>query len=89
MLLAIVRRTIPQALFGRENDGTISGALAGPALLEKAAGPLVTAAVVWRTTSSSPIIAFLLIAAIISLACYFSAIKLQGGTRPSESPLAP
>ena len=75
-ILTIVRGTIPQALFGRENYGAISGALAGPALLAKAAGPLVNAAVVQRTASPSPIIGFLLVAAIISLACYFSAVKL-------------
>lgn len=87
-ILTIVRGTIPQALFGRENYGAISGALAGPALLAKAAGPLVIAAVVQRTASPSPIIGFLLVAAIISLACYLSAIKSQGAARPSELPLA-
>jgi hypothetical protein len=64
-ILTIVRGTIPQAFFGRENDGAISGASAGPALLAKAAGPLVIAAVVQRTASPSPITGFMLVAAII------------------------
>ena len=44
-ILTIVRGTIPQAMFGRKNYGAISGAMAGPSLLAKAAGPLVAAAI--------------------------------------------
>ncbi|NRR29129.1 MFS transporter [Oxalobacteraceae bacterium] len=44
-VLTILRGTLPQALFGREHYGAISGAMAGPALLAKAAGPLAAAMV--------------------------------------------
>jgi MFS family permease len=76
-ILTIVRGTVPQALFGPENYGAISGALAGPALLAKAAGPLVLAAVVQRTPSPDPIIGFLFAASLISLACYLAAVRVQ------------
>ncbi len=41
-IITIVRGTVPQLLFGARNYGAISGALAGPSLLAKAAGPLAT-----------------------------------------------
>lgn len=40
-VLTILRGTLPQALFGSHHYGAISGAMAGPALLAKAAGPVV------------------------------------------------
>jgi len=42
-VLTIVRGTVPQVLFGRRHYGAIFGAMAGPALLGRAAGPLLTA----------------------------------------------
>ena len=42
-VLTMVRGTIPQELFGRENCGTSSDAMAGPSLISKAAGPLAAA----------------------------------------------
>jgi MFS family permease len=43
-VITIVRGTLPQAIFGSEHYGAIAGAMAGPALIAKAAGPLVIAA---------------------------------------------
>lgn len=42
-VLTIVRGTVPQLLFGRRHYGAIAGAMAGPSLLARAAGPLLTA----------------------------------------------
>lgn len=42
-IITIVRGTLPQALFGAENYGAIAGAMAGPSLIFKAAGPLAVA----------------------------------------------
>lgn len=42
-VLTILRGTLPAAMFGRKQYGAISGALAAPALLAKASGPLVFA----------------------------------------------
>lgn len=75
-ILTIVRGTIPQALFGRENYGAISGAMAGPSLLSKAAGPLV-AAFVLSDAMPRLLMALLLLMGIISLACYLSAVGMQ------------
>jgi predicted MFS family arabinose efflux permease len=42
-VLTILRGTLPAAMFGRRHYGAISGALAAPALLAKASGPLLFA----------------------------------------------
>lgn len=76
-ILTIVRGTIPQALFGRENYGAISGALAGPALISKAAGPLAMAVVAQQTATPYPFLLILLLFTIVSLGFYLAAIRLE------------
>ncbi len=76
-IMTIVRGTIPQALFGRENYGAISGALAGPALVSKAAGPIAIAAIVQMTPSPYPLIGVLLAFSVVSLGCYLAAIRVS------------
>lgn len=44
-VLTIVRGTLPRAMFGARHYGAISGAMAVPSLLARAAGPLLAAAV--------------------------------------------
>ncbi|MRV74386.1 MFS transporter [Duganella sp. FT92W] len=73
-ILTIVRGTIPQMLFGRRHYGAISGALAGPSLLSRAAGPLAVAALV-QAGSPAVLLLVLLVAALASLACYLLAIR--------------
>ncbi|SHN43579.1 Predicted arabinose efflux permease, MFS family [Duganella sacchari] len=60
-VLTIVRGTIPQAMFGRQNYGAISGAMAGPSLLAKAAGPLVAAFMLQTYPAPAVLIAMLLV----------------------------
>jgi predicted MFS family arabinose efflux permease len=74
-ILTIVRGTIPQAMYGARNYGAISGAMAGPAMLSKAAGPLAVAAVI--EFNSSPVVLFgmLLVFAMASLLFYLMAIR--------------
>jgi hypothetical protein len=79
-ILTIVRGTIPQALFGRENYGAISGAMAGPSLLSKAAGPLVAAWVLRSAGTPSILLAILFASAIVSLLFYLSAVAVQQST---------
>lgn len=74
-VLTIVRGTVPQELFGRENYGAISGALAGPSLLSKAAGPLVAAMFMQAMAAPSALVLLLLGCALLSLAFYFAAIR--------------
>lgn len=81
-ILTIVRGTVPRELFGRENYGAISGALAGPALLSKAAGPLVIAAMIERSASPYPLLALLLLMSVASLGFYLAAVR-----RPASAAL--
>lgn len=74
-ILTIVRGTIPRALFGAQNYGAISGAMTGPALLAKAAGPLAVAAIAERSLSPYPLLLVLLLIAVASLGFYLAAIK--------------
>ncbi len=83
-ILTIVRGTVPQALFGRENYGAISGAMAGPALLAKAAGPLAVAAFVEINSSPYWLLAILLLVSAVSLAFYVAALQ----TKRPEAALA-
>jgi predicted MFS family arabinose efflux permease len=84
-ILTIVRGTIPQAMFGRLNYGAISGAMAGPSLLAKAAGPLVAAVVLRAYPSPSVLIGILLAVAAVSLAFYLSAVSRDSSRRSTAS----
>lgn len=93
-VLTIVRGMIPQELFGRENYGAISGVMAGPSLLSKAAGPLVAAMFMQTATGPSALVLLLLCCTLMSLALYFAAIKSGGASAataaaPSAAPPNP
>jgi MFS family permease len=83
-ILTIVRASIPQALFGRENYGAIAGAMAGPSLLSKAAGPLVAAALLRQEGGPALLLAMLLALSIASLAFYLRAVGAAYAPRPAE-----
>jgi predicted MFS family arabinose efflux permease len=74
-VLTIVRGTIPQELFGRENYGAISGAMAGPSLMSKAAGPLAATMFMQTVPGPSALVLLLSGCTLMSLAFYFAAIK--------------
>lgn len=74
-ILTIVRGTIPQALFGRANYGAISGALAGPSLVAKAAGPLAIAALIAFNPSPYPLLSGLFAVSLLSLLGYLAAVR--------------
>lgn len=76
-ILTIVRGTIPQALFGSENYGAISGAMAGPSMLSKAAAPLAIAALVEFSSTPYPILGGLLLVSLVSLGFYLAAIRIR------------
>jgi MFS family permease len=76
-ILTIVRGTVPQKLFGRENYGAIAGALAGPTLMAQAAGPLVIAALVEAEVSSQVVFTTLLTISLASAGFYFAAVRRQ------------
>lgn len=76
-ILTIVRGTVPQKLFGRENYGAIAGALAGPTLMAQAAGPLVIAALLEAEVSSKAVFTTLLTISLASAGFYFAAVRGQ------------
>lgn len=78
-VLTIVRGTLPQELFGRDNFGAISGALSGPSLVAKAIGPLAAAMIVAANPQPSWLLGILLATALFSLLCFMAAVR----TRPA------
>jgi predicted MFS family arabinose efflux permease len=82
-ILTIVRGTVPQALFGRENYGAISGALAGPSLIAKAAGPLAVATFVAWNSSPLWLLAILLLVSVVSLGFYLAALHAHADKVPA------
>jgi MFS family permease len=74
-VLTIVRGIVPLALFGKKNYGAISGALAGPSLISKAAGPLAAASLVAYDPAPEWLLGILLAVSVLSLACFLSAAR--------------
>lgn len=81
-ILTIVRGTVPQLLFGARNYGAISGALAGPSLLAKAAGPLAIAGVVGLHAGPGILFGMLLAISLASLGFFLLAVRGQSGPLP-------
>ncbi|MFC5480886.1 MFS transporter [Massilia suwonensis] len=91
-VLTIVRGTLPQALFGSANYGAISGAMAGPSLVAKAAGPVVGAMLLARHGTPELVLVLLFAAAAVSVCFYFAAVRAQpaiNGKRPASGALDP
>ncbi|WP_227470503.1 MFS transporter [Massilia sp. YMA4] len=78
-VLTIVRGTVPQALFGRRHYGAIAGAMAGPSLLARAAGPLLTALLLGAGTPPLVLLGLFLGLSLLSLAG-FAAATLPAAT---------
>ncbi|MDB5840198.1 MAG: transporter [Herminiimonas sp.] len=74
-ILTIVRGTVPQAMFGRENYGAIAGALAGPTLIAKAAGPLAIAVLIELGFMPHALLTALLLLSVVSLGFYLAAVR--------------
>ncbi|SFD01783.1 Predicted arabinose efflux permease, MFS family [Massilia yuzhufengensis] len=77
-VLTIVRGTLPRVLFGVRHYGAITGAMAAPALVSKAAGPLIGAAVLSRSAGPTLLPLVLFGCALCSLLLYHSAIRTAG-----------
>ncbi|MDQ1924865.1 MFS transporter [Massilia pseudoviolaceinigra] len=74
-ILTIVRGTLPQILFGARHYGAISGALAGPALIARAAGPIAIAALLQFNSSPALLFSLLLGCSLASLLFYLLAVR--------------
>lgn len=88
-ILTIVRGTVPQKLFGRENYGAIAGALAGPTLIAQAAGPLVIAALAEAEIPPKAVLTTLLTISIASAGFYFASIRGQSTRGHGEAKQRP
>jgi predicted MFS family arabinose efflux permease len=86
-VLTIVRGTLPQALFGSDNYGAISGAMAGPSLVAKAAGPVIGALLLGRYAAPEVVLGAMLAVAAASVCFYFAALRAQSDI--GVSPVAP
>ncbi|MBZ2206266.1 MFS transporter [Massilia sp. R798] len=75
-IMTILRGAIPQALFGREDYGAIAGAMAGPSLIAKAAGPFAAALLLRPEGGTTPLLAVLLAVSIASLVFYLRAVQM-------------
>jgi MFS family permease len=84
-ILTIVRGSIPQALFGRENYGAIAGAMAGPSLLSKAAGPFLAAAILRYDGGPRVLLSVLLVMSVASLAFYLRAVTAERQPQPADA----
>lgn len=74
-IMTILRGAIPQALFGRAEYGAIAGAMAGPSLLAKAAGPFAAAMLLRPEGGATTLLAVLFTVSIASLVFYLRAVK--------------
>lgn len=84
-ILTIVRGSVPQAMFGRRNYGAISGAMAGPSLLSKAAGPLAAAAMLRYVSGATVLLSVLLVTSVASLAFYLRAVAAEPQPQSAEA----
>lgn len=84
-VLTIVRGTVPQVLFGARHYGAISGALSGPSLVMKAAGPLAIAAVLQFNSSPSMLFGLLFACSMASLMFYLLAVRAAPAALPVTS----
>jgi predicted MFS family arabinose efflux permease len=82
-VLTILRGTLPAAMFGRKQYGAISGALAAPALVAKASGPLAFA-MASDFAGVQPMLMPLAIMAMTSLGLFLLAVRR--GNRWEEIP---
>lgn len=74
-IMTILRGAIPQALFGRAEYGAIAGAMAGPSLLAKAAGPFAAAMLLRPEGGATTLLAVLFTVSSASLVFYLRAVK--------------
>jgi predicted MFS family arabinose efflux permease len=88
-VLTIVRGTLPRVLFGARNYGAITGAMAAPALISKAAAPMVAAAVLAGAAGPRTLALVLFGCSLASLLLYLSAVRSLRLPGPGEDASEP
>lgn len=76
--LTVVRGTVPVELYGRAHYGAVTGALATPGLLARAAGPLVAAAIAALPGGYTAALWTLVALAAAAAVAFFAAARLHG-----------
>lgn len=74
-VMTIVRGAIPAALYGRDHYGAVNGALAAPALVAKAAGPLVAALMFTATGNYNAVLVLLIATGALAAALLWIATR--------------
>ena len=82
-IVTIVRGTIPNMLFGARNYGAISGAMSGPSMVAKAAGPLAIAAVIQSGSSTTMLFGMMFGISFASL--LFFLLSIRAHTTPTAT----
>jgi MFS family permease len=72
-LTTIMRATTPAELFGRERYASVSGALGGPAIMARAAGPFAATATLTAFGSYDAVLLMVLLVAAGGAVCYWLA----------------
>jgi predicted MFS family arabinose efflux permease len=88
-VLTIVRGTLPRVLFGARNYGAITGAMAAPALISKAAAPMVAATVLAGAAGPRTLALVLFGCSLASLLLYLSAVRSLRLPGPGEDASEP
>jgi MFS family permease len=83
-VMTIVRGALPADLWGATNYGAVNGALAAPALIAKATGPLVAALVFSATGSYGWVLAILIATGTLAVALLLVAIRWRRAVRPED-----
>lgn len=81
-VLTIVRGTVPQELFGRRHYGAIAGAMAGPSLLARAAGPLLAALLLGAGTPPLALLGLFMGLSLLSLGGFIAATPARPALVP-------
>jgi predicted MFS family arabinose efflux permease len=81
-IVTIVRGTVPAELFGREGYGAMNGLLATPALVARAAGPLVGAALLVPFGGYGGVILVLAAVALVAGLCFIAALRVSPRSGP-------
>jgi MFS family permease len=74
-VMTIVRGAIPAELYGRDHYGAVNGALAAPALVAKAAGPLVAALMFTATGNYNAVLVLLIATGALAAALLWIATR--------------
>ena len=86
-IITIVGGTVPQTLFGARHYGAIAGALSGPSLVMRAAGPLAIAAVIAYNPSPVLLFGLLFACSMSSLLFYLMAVRTAKPAAAHPTPI--